>query len=161
MAEPSIVNASPLIYLSLAGLLDLLLEAGSTVLVPAAVLGEIRQRGPTDPTVRALATLEWLVEVPDPAIPPVIQSWDLGPGESTVLSYALSHPSTTTLIDDLAARRCATTLGIPVLGTLGLALKAKRSGRIPAARPILARLQVAGMYLAEDIRDAALALVGE
>jgi predicted nucleic acid-binding protein len=155
------VNASPLIYLALGGCFDLLRVASATVFVPSAVDGEIRRRGPADPTVQAMDQAPWLQVVPDPLVPPVIQAWDLGAGESAVLTWAQAHPGTEAILDDLAARRCAAALGIPLRGTLGLLLAAKRRGLIPFARPIVERLRQAGMYLADDVMNAALTLVGE
>jgi predicted nucleic acid-binding protein len=52
--EPAIVNSSPLIFLSKAGLLDWLQLAADTVLVPEAVAREINRRGPADVTANAL-----------------------------------------------------------------------------------------------------------
>lgn len=50
MADSAVVNASPLICLSRAGLIHLLRQSASTVVVPAAVAREIRARGPHDVT---------------------------------------------------------------------------------------------------------------
>jgi predicted nucleic acid-binding protein len=161
VAERPAVNASPLIFLSKGNLLDLLKLAGEEVVVPAAVAGEIQKRGATDPTVQALAATSWLVVVETPPFPALIQSWDLGPGESSVLTWAHAHPGTEAIVDDLAARRCAAALGIPVRGTLGLVLTAKRRGIIPAARPVLESLRHAGMYLSDRVLNQALVLVGE
>lgn len=61
----------------------------------------------------------------------------------------------------MIARRCATTLGIPVRGTLGLVLTAKQRGTIGAARPVLEQLRLHGMYLSDRVMERALALVGE
>lgn len=71
---PPVVNSSPLIVLSRAGLIDLLLIAGDQILVPAAVSEEVRVRAPDDPAVRALATRTWLKAIPDPPIPSVVTS---------------------------------------------------------------------------------------
>ena len=65
------------------------------------------------------------------------------------------------IIDDGPARRCAEILGIPLSGTLGLVMTAKRRGMIPAARPVIATLKQHGMFLSEQAMDRALALVGE
>jgi predicted nucleic acid-binding protein len=158
--EP-VVNASPLIYLSRARLLDLLLILGPSLRVPRPVAAEIRMRGSSDETAHALATVPWLQTVESPAAPPEILEWDLGEGETAVLACALRVPGTLAVIDDLAARRCAETLKIPLIGTLGVVLRAKRQGRIEAARPVLERLAKAGMYLSDRVSNRALALVGE
>jgi predicted nucleic acid-binding protein len=161
VAEPPAVNASPLIYLARAGLLDFLQFVAETVVGPAAVTDEIRRRGPTDITVQALQNTAWIVRIDDPSIPRVIQTWDLGEGESAVLAWAYTHPGTEAIVDDLAGRRCAAALGIPVRGTLGLVLTAKRRGRLPQARPVVERLRQVGMYLSDRVMNQALALVGE
>lgn len=161
MSEPPVVNASPLIYLAHADLTDLLLVEGDSVRIPVPVSAEIRRRGPLDPTVRVLDKTPWMEEVNPVAPVPQVATWNLGPGETSVLSWAFAHPGCVAILDDLAGRRCAETLGIPLIGTLGLVLKAKRAGRVPAARPIVDRLRDAGMYLSDRILNPALALVGE
>jgi predicted nucleic acid-binding protein len=85
----------------------------------------------------------------------------LGDGESSVLAWAYQYPGTEVIVDDLAARRCAAALGLPVRGTLGLVLIAKQRGAITAARPVLERLRQSGMYLSDSVLNQALALVGE
>jgi predicted nucleic acid-binding protein len=159
--EAAVADASPLIFLARAEHLDLLKLTGDHVVMPTAVAFEIRRRGEEDVTARALDVLPWLRTVDSPAVPPVIQAWDLGPGESAVLAWALTHRGCEAIVDDLAARRCAATLGIPVRGTLGLVLLAKQRNRIPLARPVVETLREAGMYLSDRVVDRALALVGE
>lgn len=158
---PPVINASPLILLTKAGLLDLLQLLSTEVLVPAAVVTEIEQYGEMDVTARALAQTNWLVVVETPPVPEVIQACNLDPGESAVLTWAYIHLETEAIIDDLAARRCATALGIPVRGTLSLVIKAKQQGIIPAARPFLQQLRSCGMYLSDRVMNQALVLVGE
>ena len=43
----------------------------------------------------------------------MIQSRDLGLGESVLLSWSYVNPGTEVILDDLATRRCAAILGIP------------------------------------------------
>ena len=163
MPDSAVVNASPLIFLSKVGLLNFLQLAGSRVMVPAAVAREIRQREASDLTVQALEQTVWLEIVETPPVPSLIQAWDLGPGESSVLAYAYAYAKTgaVAVMDDLAGRRCAEALKIPVYGTLGLTLIAKKRGLIPAARPVLDTLRQAGMYLSDRVIDKALMFVGE
>jgi len=136
MVETAVVNASPLICLSRAGLADLLRQSAQTIVVPAAVAREILARGPRDLTAATLASSTWLKQVEDPAVPPGILAWDLGDGESSVLAWALAHSGARAVIDDLEARRCAESLGIPLRGTVGLILRARRAGLIDSARKL-------------------------
>lgn len=55
MAERPAINASPLILLTKAGLLDLLQSVSQEIVVPAAVAMEIQQYGVRDVTAQALA----------------------------------------------------------------------------------------------------------
>jgi predicted nucleic acid-binding protein len=161
LAERPAVNASPLIQLADADLLDLLQLAGPEIVVPQPVADEIRAGGAADAAVRALDSIPWLRVVGVPMTPPTIHAWDLGEGESSVLAWAHANPGTLAILDDLAARRCAATLRIPVRGTLGLVLVAKQRGRIKAARPVLERMRGSGMYLSDSVLNKALELVGE
>jgi predicted nucleic acid-binding protein len=161
VAESAVVNASPLIFLSRAGLIDLLQLISAEVIVPESVATEIEVRGKRDPAAKALANTSWLVVTQTPPVPAQIQGWGLGLGESSVLAWAHSHPGSEAIIDDLAARRCAAALSIPVRGTLGLTLIAKQRGRISSARQVLEQLRQGGMYLSDEVMKRALALVGE
>ena len=161
MPEHPAVNASPLIFLSRAGLLDMLKLEGEEIVIPKTVAEEIRRRGADDLTVQAIERTTWLTVIDAPSIPDTIRAWDLGEGEASVLAWGYANPGTVIIVDDLAARRCAATLGIPVRGTLGLILTAKKRGVIPEARPVLEKLRQSGMYLSDRILNQALALVEE
>ncbi len=161
MTDTAVTNASPIIYLARANLFDLLHLAADEVLVPGAVADEILVRGLDDPGVRALSETPWIRRVDDPAIPQSVVAWDLGPGASAVIAWALAHPGCLAVIDDLEGRRCAETHRIRLRGTLGLVLRAKRQRVIPEAQPVLQTLRAAGMYLSTQLIDVALAEVGE
>ena len=161
MSSPPVVNASPLIYLAHADLIEILQVEASRVHVTRTVSEEILRRGPQDPTAQILKNTAWLCEVEPVPPSPKVLSWKLGPGETSVLSWALAHSGTVAIVDDLAARRCAEVLGLEFTGTLGLVLRAKRKGLLPAARPAVDKLLAAGMYLSEKVLNRALALVGE
>lgn len=161
MAELPAINTSPLIFLTKGGFVDLLLLISPSIIVPLAVATEIQAYGSADVTAVALNNTDWLVVQETPPVPNVIQNWDLGLGESAVLTWGYVNPGTEVILDDLAARRCAATLGIPVRGTLGIVITAKQRGVIPAARPVLEQLRQFCMYLSDRVINHALALVGE
>lgn len=161
MAEFAVINASPLIFLSRGQHLDLLRHFAERILVPEPVAREITVKGPEDPTVRALEGVSWLEIVPAPTVHESILEWGLGEGESSVLALAEENPGVEAIIDDLAARKCAAGLGIPVRGTLGIVLTAKKRGLIPSARAVTEDLIRAGLYLSRPVLDDALKRVGE
>lgn len=161
MDETAVVNASPLIYLSKGGYLELLREVARNVIVPEAVASEIQARGEGDATTRALEGAEWITIEASQEIPPKIWKWGLGRGESAVLALAMRMRDAVAVIDDLAARRCASSLNIPVRGTVGIVLYVKKCGRLSKARPVLEDLIQKGMYLSKGVVDEALERVGE
>lgn len=65
------------------------------------------------------------------------------------------------ILDDLQARRCAESLGIPVAGTLGIVLLARKAGILPAAKPFLEELRTKGMWLSDRVLNAVLKEFGE
>ena len=159
MADPPVVNSSPLIVLVRAGAIELLRGEGEDVLVPRVVAGEIGRHGLDDPAERALRTLAWLV-VDTGDTDMRVAACGIDAGETAVLSWAARHPGTTAIVDDARGRRCAEQLGIPVRGTLGPILRAKRDGRIPAAGPVLDTVRRAGLYVSDEVVRRALAQVG-
>jgi predicted nucleic acid-binding protein len=78
--------------------------------------------------------------------------WNLGDGETEVLSWALNNKNQyRALIDDRAARNCAKTLGLSMLGTGGILVLAKRRGLIDSVGKTLIKLQDVGLYISEEI----------
>jgi len=155
-----IVNASPSIILGRIGRLELLDALSSKVGVPAAVIDEVRAGLADDPG--AAATLAWAGQyrLDDQPVPGAIGMWGLGAGESQVLSHCLGG-SGLAILDDLAARRCAKAHQIPIMGTLGVILSAKRAGLIPLARPLVVQAIAAGLYLDARLVAGSLAAIGE
>ena len=77
MPERAVVNASPLIFLSKAGLIHFLQQAAPDIVIPETVAWEIGRRGEEDRTAQTVTNTPWLTRVETPLIPPLIQSWDL------------------------------------------------------------------------------------
>lgn len=156
MAESWIVDSSPLIALGKVGRLDLLSSLAGEILIPEAVANEVRRV--SDEAGRFLSTAMLGIEMVNPH--PLVVPWGLGAGETEVLSLAKQSKGSAVL-DDLAARRCASALDIPTRGTVGIVLLAKARGLIPSARFEIEALQRAGFYLSPGLLAAALDLAGE
>ncbi len=129
--------------------------------VPEPVATEILRRGQRDITAKTIKKTEWLITKPIVSIPTIIMEWRLGGGESAVLAMANENPGTEAIIDDLAGRKCAASLNIPVRGTLGIVLIAKKRGLIKKARPVIMDMMTAGLYLSRKVMDKALRRIGE
>jgi predicted nucleic acid-binding protein len=101
-----------------------------------------------------------IIETPAP--PAQILAWDLGQGETAVLSYALARPKWVAVLDDGAARRCARSLSLKITGTLTVVLLAKQYELIDSAAQVLHDLRSADFRLDDKtIRDALERTVGE
>lgn len=156
-----VVNASPLIFLAAIDALPLLPRFVAQVLLPEAVLGEVLAKAEPRLSLQILSSTAGVHIERDVAVPDEVASWDLGAGETQVLAFGRSLGGVELVLDDRQARRCAEALGLPTTGTLGLILRAKRRGFIPAARPVVERLIEHRLYVAHDLVEAALAEVGE
>ena len=148
--EKVVANASPLIILFKSGLADLLPELFSEIAVPNGVFEEVVAGGPLDAAAAALADIAWIHRV-ETKVAPEILIWNLGAGESEVLSHALADESYVAMIDDRAARNCARTLGIRTIGTGGALVLAKRRGLIPSVSDALQQLVNSGLWLSDEI----------
>lgn len=122
--------------------------------VTTAVYDEVL-RGPDDEGRRTLAAggIE-VIEAPLPG--PELLSLRLGDGETSVLALALGSPGATALLDDAAARRSASRLAIPVMGTLGVLVLAARRGIVGDGDQAVQAVRAARMHVADELaRDIA------
>jgi predicted nucleic acid-binding protein len=156
-----VCNTSPIQYLHQLGQLHLLHALATAVFVPPAVATEIARGITLGVNLPDLALLSWIdIRAPQG---PVSHGWQskLGLGESEVLQLGLEMPGSLVVIDDRIARRAATDLKLPLKGTIGLLIDAKRAGLLAEVRPMLDQLDALGFRLATSSRAAALRLAGE
>ena len=161
MSRCWIANASPLILLGKVGRLSLLDELTDRLLIPESVAAEVAREPDGERALAETTRFKQCRVVPSLQVPPEVEAWDLGPGESQVLALSISTPGSRAVLDDLAARRCAQSYGLPVIRTLGVVLRARRLGRIPSARPLVEELRRNGLYLSESLVESALARLEE
>jgi len=156
-----LVNTSPLQYLHQVGQLDLFPKLFGRIIVPEAVAAELaagRLLGISLPEPEAI---EW-IQLRRPASPVGgLLSWELGAGEAAVLSLALEHPGSWVVLDDKLARQASVHLNLPLLGTAGILLRAKRAGHLHAVRPVLNQLTALGFRLTPETVRNILDLAGE
>lgn len=161
MSRVWVVNASPLILLGKIGRVALLGELSDELIVPAVVAREVGAKPDGERIVSEIASLVGTRIEEDIITSPEIAAWNLGRGESQVLALAGTYPGSRAVLDDLEARRCAQSLGLPLIGTLGVVLRAKRKGVIERARPVIEHLRGVGLYASDTLVEQALAHLGE
>lgn len=161
MSEGWLLNASPIIALAKVNRLDLLERLAPEICIPPTVVKEITAGPEDDPGRRALE-IGWGQRLPESGFRPEVLGWSLGAGETEVLSVALEKPGWTAVIDDATARSCARSVGVPVIGTLGVVLRAKRQGLVASAGKIIRDLRQSGLYFDDHfVRTVLKQVVGE
>jgi len=156
-----VVDSSPLIVLGKSGQLELLFKLAGELAVPAAVFREVTVRK-EETALMAFLEQSGRLQVPsDTELHPDVLAWDLGRGESQVISLAVRQNAARVVLDDLEARRCASSMSIRVIGSLGIVVMAKQKGLIAQAKPVIERLLQGGLYLDEGLVVKALGMVGE
>lgn len=156
-----VCNTSPLQYLHQIGQLRILPALAGSIIVPISVQAELDAGIAKGLDLPKIKNLNWIQIRAPISVKAASLITDLGPGESQVLMLALETPGSIALLDDGLARRVAIARGIPIKGTLGLLLDAKRAGHITVVKPSLDKLQDLGFRLAEPTRAAVLKLAGE
>lgn len=87
---------------------------------------------------------------------------EVDPGEAAALALGVSLHADLVLMDEVRGRAVARRLGLTVAGTLGLVVRAKRGGLIPAARPIIAQVRtLGGLWVADNLVAEVLTGLGE
>ena len=163
-ARPLLVaDSGPLIALARLDLLSLPEQLFGELLVTATVWREVtREPRETDrDSLAAAFDRGFLTVVDEPArVPAALAAARLDDGERSALALALLHQAVV-LVDERRGRACASDLGLAVLGTLGLLVRAREHGLIAQLRPLVDALLSSGYFLARPLVDRALALVGE
>ena len=120
-----VVNASPIISLANIGQADLLLKITDKLIVPKGVYEEITSHRHSD------SASEWVRNLNDSLIheveiPQIISDWNLGKGESQVISFSYQNGRIPVIIDDKTAKKSAELFNIKVVGTVAVLIKAKQ-----------------------------------
>ena len=146
-------NSSPLISFDQLGKAELLVKLFNKVLIPPAVRQE---------TYEVLPLPRWVEErsLSQP-LSALTLRWRLGNGEREAIALALELQADFLLMDDLAGRRVAISLGLKILGTLGILLQAQKEKLIPAIKPLVEQLLAVGFHADEDLVVRVLRSAGE
>ena len=153
-----VADAGPLIALGRLDQLGLLSKMFAQVQVPNAVLAECVAKPELADARRIQVAVGngWLI----PCEEPDFDAPGLQPSERAAIGRAI-RIGAGLLADDMAARLQAANCGLAVVGTLGVLVRAKRLGLLPAVAPAIEQLRDSGHYLGARSIAAAMALAGE
>ena len=161
MTKSWVLNASPIILLGKADLLKTLSPLSKTWMVPEGVVREVAVKSPVDSYLSDLSRSSEVRRKKVSKVHSSLAAWNLGPGESEVLTLAMRKSGVGVVLDDLQARKCAILFDIPLIGSLGLIVLAKRDGLIPHAKPAFDRLIDVGLYIDPGVLNRILVAIGE
>lgn len=147
---PTVVDTTCLVALERIGQLDILPRLFPEIVAPPTVVEEFG------------GSPEWLnVRAVSNDLFATALRTQLHRGEAEVIALAAEISAESIVLDDKKARRIARELGLRPIGTVGVILRAKRGGVIPACRPLLDSLMSEGFYLSDALYGEALRLAGE
>jgi predicted nucleic acid-binding protein len=155
-------NATPLIAMAMADRFDLLREIFGRIFIPPGVYEEVVEEGAERFGATEVRQAAWIqvIEAKDKLAVEVLED-DLGKGESETIVLAREMQADWVLVDERLARRKLELLDVPAIGTLGILLKAKELGLLPAIRPEVDRLRARGFRLARQAYQDVLEMAGE
>ncbi len=161
----AVSNTSPISGLAYIGRLDLLRSQFSEVWIPAAVVRELRAH--PDPT--SLAAIETAISEDWIKLASMttshlfnLLSLHLHSGEAEAIALAAEMKADVVLIDEQEGRQFAAQAGISVTGALGVLLRARLKGDIPALKPEIQALRTnARFFIARSLEAKLLSAAGE
>ncbi len=156
-----IVNSMPIISLGKIDRLALLQKRFGEIIIPQAVFREVTAK---NDAVRdmLLQNASWIHVLPvtTPEDRKMYKA-KLHDGEVEVMMLARELHADLVVIDDGPARKTAEYLGLNVTGTIGVLIKCRQTGEIPAVLPLLQELMKKGVYLKPSLIAAIQRIVDE
>ncbi len=149
MKEPIVIDSTCLIGLERIGKLDILPELFEPISIPDEVFNEFG------------TSISWLkVETPLNFALVSALKLSVDDGEAEAIALALEK-NCKIISDDKQARSVAKKLGLEVIGTIGMFIRAKQNGLIDLLKPILDDLENNGFRMSESLKTEALKIVDE
>lgn len=157
-----VADATPLIALAKIGRLALLHDLFGEISIPEAVTSEVTLAAPHRPGADEIRDAHWIHTgaIQDTTKVRYLRV-ELDAGEAEALVLAEELHADWVLLDESKARRVATILGMPHIGTVGLLLLAKQRGIVPQLRPLLDSLRAQQFRLSDEVYEAVLEQAGE
>jgi len=151
--------------LAAVGMLDLLRQQFEEVLIPAAVVDELKLDTdyPGTDEIRGAISVGWLrqVNLEDDRVARALRR-ELDDGEAEAIALALQLKIQSILMDERDGRSVAKSMGLVPIGVIGVLVRAKQSGSIDSVKAALNKLKnEAGFYITEGFQQEILSEIGE
>ena len=154
-----IADSSALISLAVCEHLHLLEQLYGEVKVPQAVFSEVVQEDKPQAEILRSYLQNKVVDLG--SAEPLLDLGELGRGELEAMALFRKLRADLLLLDDRRARRVANLNEIPIIGSLGVLLFAKRQGVIPSVKPLINTLEASGIHIGKPLIQKILLLAGE
>jgi predicted nucleic acid-binding protein len=136
-----IADTSCFILLDKINELNLLQKVFKTVTTTKEIAHEFNKPLPTWVTIKAATNHRYaeLLEI------------EIDKGEASAIALSLETDDSLLILDDQKARRLAEKLSLKYTGTLGVLLKARELGILPAVKPLLQKIQQTNFRFSEKV----------
>jgi len=153
-------NTTPILSLLKIGKLDILRELYRKIYIPQAVYREI-EVGKDRDYYADIKKIDWIdiMSIQTPSARSFLFDLDDGEAETIILAQELT--ADLAIIDENIGRRYAIQLNIPVTGTIGVLLKAKKQGLITTIAPLLKELREKSSWINDNLFNKAIIISGE
>lgn len=131
-------------------------------MIPHAVYRELSEKQESVCKKQVDASLDWIhVEEIENQMAKSMFKTQLHDGEVEVMILAKERDADIVIIDDANAKKHAKYLKLPVTGTLGVLIKAKKQGYISELKPIIQEMVNKNIYISEKLVQLCLEMVNE
>lgn len=156
-----VVNSTPLIALGKCGRLEILKSLFCEIDIPEAVYNEVCAKNDiVSQNVKAAKSWIHVHKIKHYEDKKMYRS-RLHDGEVEVMILAQEINADLVIIDDYAARSTAKFLQLPLAGTLGVLVTAKRHGIIASVSDIIVDMEAQNIYYSEKIKRLVMTRAGE
>jgi predicted nucleic acid-binding protein len=151
MSNTIISDTSCLIILSNINEIDLLRRMYGKIITTAEVAEEFGQMLPDWVEIRLASDIyrQKILEL------------QIDRGEASAIALAIELVDSVVILDDYKARKVAESLGIQIIGTIGIIIKAKRNGIIESIKPFLQKIRQTDFRISDELEMRALEESGE
>ena len=123
-------NSTPIIHLAKIGKLDLLSALYGQLLVPQAVWRECTSASKGRDEIEDIRAATWIKTIKFNDRIVTLLRHEIDQGEAEAIALALERNASLLLLDDAEAREKARLYHLPVTGTIGVLLRARKEGLI-------------------------------